>query len=219
MMRYLLVGLVVLGVLAAAAYVFDRREAQENPVPEGDLVMLGDSIAAGVGASDPEQALLPWLDQSLRGRTHHNFAFGGAKVSDVLNQQVSQAEQVGPGKVYVIVGANDVTGFTSASAFRDQYRRMLQRLQETGARLVVANIPALAETPVVPGELKPLARERTAELNKIIAEEAAAVGAELFDFHSLSQRHLVGKDEVLAEDRYHPNEEGYALIVQGLRDL
>ena len=81
------------------------------------FTVLGDSTAAGLGAGSPQHAYATVLSERLgeRGWRVELTAFGlsGARVADVLNDQVPAAIASDPDLVFVGIGANDATHFTS----------------------------------------------------------------------------------------------------------
>jgi lysophospholipase L1-like esterase len=109
------------------------------------FVVLGDSTAAGLGAGTPAAAYPSDLARSLasRGRRVHLTAFGisGARVHDVLTDQVPEAVAASPDLVFVGIGANDVTHLTSLDSIRSDTAALLTRLKATGATVVLAGPP------------------------------------------------------------------------------
>lgn len=91
-------------------------------------VALGDSTAQGVGASRPDRGYVGLLADHLRRQTGRpvlvvNLSSSGAKVADVLADQVPRLRGLRPDLVTVAVGANDVRSF-SAKAFAAQVDRL-----------------------------------------------------------------------------------------------
>ena len=79
-----------------------------------DLLVLGDSIAAGLGADKPRQTLGARLARKLAKRTGravrlHTAATVGAESSALAGQLATLPASYAPDVAVVIVGGNDVT--------------------------------------------------------------------------------------------------------------
>jgi lysophospholipase L1-like esterase len=109
------------------------------------FVVLGDSTAAGLGAGSAADAYPTDLARELarRGWRVRLTALGvsGARVHDVLTDQVPHAIAVSPDLVFVGIGANDVTHLTSLGSIRRDTAALLDRLKTTGATVVLAGPP------------------------------------------------------------------------------
>lgn len=115
------------------------------------FVVLGDSTAAGLGADDPSGAYATVLAERLareRGVRVELTALGisGARVTDVLQEQVPQVAALDPDLVFVGIGANDVTHVTPLSRVEKEMTAVIEGLKETGAEVVVAGAPDMRAT-------------------------------------------------------------------------
>ncbi|NNJ24797.1 SGNH/GDSL hydrolase family protein [Alienimonas chondri] len=108
---------------------------------ERELVVIGDSLTAGVGR---ESALWP----ELLGETHDVpvivRAVPGARVSNALNDPGWDVPESG-GVLLLELGGNDVLGDTNTGAFRSDLRTLLERLKrraaERGGTVVAVGLP------------------------------------------------------------------------------
>lgn len=110
------------------------------------FVVLGDSTAAGLGADDPSGAYATILGERLakeRNLQVELTALGvsGARVADVLHEQVPDVAALNPDLVFVGIGANDVTHVTPLSSIQRDMTDAIRRLKETGAKVVIAGAP------------------------------------------------------------------------------
>ncbi|MHB1613462.1 MAG: SGNH/GDSL hydrolase family protein, partial [Actinomycetes bacterium] len=111
------------------------------------LVLLGDSLAAGYGTSEPTEtpgAIIAWqvaqtVDRPVELRT---AAVVGARSADLL-AQVDQVRDPPPDIAVVMVGANDVTGRVRPSDAAGGLVAAVEALHELGARVVVGTCPDL----------------------------------------------------------------------------
>lgn len=190
------------------------RDDRAEPVT---VVWLGDSLASGMGAGSPDaafprRAVASWNE--LDGHPIHLrcLARAGSTSADVLAEQVPAAvDLLGPGTFAVVtVGSNDVGSCSGPRRFRRDYTAIVTALRETGAEVITVGLPDLGSAVVIPHPLRALARGVGRRADRAIRTIATHHGA-----------HYVGIDNrapwrtepstYLAADRYHPNDETYAL--------
>jgi lysophospholipase L1-like esterase len=177
------------------------------------FVVLGDSTAAGLGAGTPEHAYATDLARGLArgGRFVKMTALGvsGARVHDVLTEQVPQAIAAGPDVVFVGIGANDVTHLTLLSSIRDDTRAILRRLRSTGAHVVLAGPPDM-RAKAWSEPLRSLAGWRG---RQIAAAMASVAHSEHVPIVRLAEEtgpfFAAHPDTAYAEDDFHPGPAGY----------
>lgn len=111
-MRLLLASLFALLAVSVAPTC---RDETAKPPPKGVYISLGDSVAAGNGASDP--ATTSWVALLAKyegGIETMNLAVAGATTDDVIAKQLRAAlEAIGSGRVAFITisaGGNDFAG-------------------------------------------------------------------------------------------------------------
>ena len=110
------------------------------------LVVMGDSTAAGLGAGEPANAYPQLLAQRLASDGFRVdlrvFGLSGARVKDVLDEQLPKALEADPDYVFIGIGANDVTHLTSLGEVRSDMAEVLRTLQDrTEAETVLAGAP------------------------------------------------------------------------------
>ncbi|MDQ3681330.1 MAG: SGNH/GDSL hydrolase family protein [Actinomycetota bacterium] len=185
------------------------------------MVWLGDSTAAGVGASDPDRSLPLQVAAGL-GRPVEVvvLARSGARLGDVLDDQLPRVAALDPDVVVVSIGANDVVHLTTKSRFTSRYRRLLDQLRPsvtgpsvTGPSVVVLGIPDMGAPPRFAQPLRAVAGWRGRALDHGIRE--AVAGRSEVRHVDIAGRTGPGMrrdpDRYFALDRYHPNEAGYGL--------
>ncbi|MEO5896657.1 MAG: SGNH/GDSL hydrolase family protein [Vicinamibacterales bacterium] len=183
-------------------------------------VVLGDSTAAGVGAPyDQGIAVLTakHLGKSRRV-TMHNFAVSGARIRDVLDQQLSAAEALRPNIVLMAVGANDVTHLTSIPSMRQRFREIIRRLRAANpaSQIVITGAPDMGSPPRIPWLLRGIASLRAKLVNRMFRSEAERLNVVLAPIAERTGP-LFRRDRTLFDaDRFHPNARGYATWVEVL---
>jgi lysophospholipase L1-like esterase len=201
-------GLVLTGIAAvrrtadplADTWHERNREALQSPGAGRRWIVLGDSMMQGVGASSIDAGLVGQLHDRLLAQGFPlsviNLSATGARVPDVLDQQVPVMQSLPPAEgapdlVTVLAGSNDLFGGRAhRRGLPDAMARLVQVLPR-GA--VVCTLP------------QPRAAARAANVH---LDEAARRGQlRLVDLRVSGPRSWRGK---LAADRFHPNDAGYA---------
>jgi lysophospholipase L1-like esterase len=220
-------GVVVIGAVLAVEVVvagrgprvieLDPRAADglvEAPGGAGgavvDVTWLGDSTAAGVGASGPAQMLATQVARATGRPTRLAVrAVSGARVADA----VEQASGVAPDTdlVVVSVGANDATHSVGTGAFRADYERLLRALPPA-AGVVLLGVPDIGAATRLAVPLRQVAAAQGRRVDAEVRAVAAAHGAAYVDIAGRTGPSFrADPDRYLAADHYHPNDEGYRL--------
>jgi len=227
-----LVLLIVVIVLALEIYLAVRgpRETFANPDRQPQnfgsgptplkYVVLGDSTAAGQGA-DKDHGIAPVTARQLaadRSVQLTNVALSGAKVEDVLNDQLASAESLKPDLVLLSVGANDVTGLTSLDKVAADFETISTRLVASNCqvKIIVTGSPDVGGAHRFAQPLRWLAGIRTGQLNRRLQP---LVDQYQLTFAPIAERTgpAFRRDRgLLAADRFHPNNDGYALWTEVL---
>ena len=177
------------------------------------VVWLGDSTAAGVGASRLE-ATLPEQVALIQAQPVRLtiLARSGARVSDVLHFQLPQVGRYHPTEVFVSVGANDAVHLTLRSHFRRDYDRLLAGLPASVTRVVLLGVPDMGGSPRFAQPLRAVAGWRGRQFATDVANLARRRRAIFVDIAAGTGpafRHEPKR--YFASDHYHPNDTGYRL--------
>jgi lysophospholipase L1-like esterase len=203
------------------------------PLPAHPVVLFGDSITEGYGATDrclplyvrsilPESKyVLHSGDTSYPGdlaRLLHasvlNYGVGKELTSDGLPRLRSLVRTVHPSTVVILEGINDLWGNGSVADITGNLSRMARAVKASGGRpLLLTVLPV--DRPVFPD-----ARSKVSALNSAIRTMAKRQGVTLVDVASQFQsqhplatlfRHSNGR-----EDGVHPNDSGYWLSAKSV---
>jgi len=180
-----------------------------------ELLVLGDSIAAGLGAETRGGTLgarlakgtAKALQRPVRLRT---AAVVGAETSMVPAQLESLPDGYRPDVAVVIVGGNDVTHRVPQKDSTRVLGEVIDALRERGAEVVVGTCPDVGAVRPLPQPLRSLGRRIAKQLADGQRETALAKGA-----HVVSLSDVVGPffitnpDEMFAIDHFHPSAMGY----------
>jgi lysophospholipase L1-like esterase len=214
-----LVGpLVIVGVEVQLA----RMGAASEPVPADRdgcygcvgptpvrVTWLGDSTAAGVGASSAA-AVLGAQVARLVGRPMEirDLAVSGARLADVIRDQVPQVVEGRPDIVAISVGANDVTHLTRSRTFQHQYRALLDGLP-SGVAVVALGIPDMGSPPRLHQPLRAITGAQGRRLDAVIKAEAVSRRVAYVDIAGGTGPQFRADHGLFAGDGYHPNDRGY----------
>ena len=180
----------------------------ENPqMPKMFFISLGDSLTAGIGATEYKNTVPYLLAQKLskdKSVTLLNLAQSGADSSDVLSSQVPKVLAKSPDLITLMIGTNDVHNFVKVEDFESNLVNILTELKKTKARIIVINIPYLAskKTGLFPLDI-PL-EIKIKQFNNVIKTVTEKLSVELIDLYTPT-RHL----NFYSEDGFHPSDEGY----------
>lgn len=196
-----------------------RRRLPGDPI---DLLIVGDSLAAGLGASRRKETLGGRLAKGLAKRTGRPVRLRSLAV--VGSESPHLAAQIGRltpedrvDVAVIVVGGNDVTHRIPVAESVGHLVAAIQRLQLRSARVVVGTCPDLGALRPVPQPLRTLASRLSRRLAEAQAEGAARAGAA-----SVSLRRTVGPlfldepEQMFSLDRFHPSALGYRRTAEAL---
>ncbi len=182
-----------------------------------ELAVLGDSGAAGLGCTAPEETPSAILATGLAAVSGHpvrltNVSVVGAESSG-LEPQLARLLVDGyrPDVAAVIIGANDVTHRIRVSDAVREQTIAVERLRELGCEVVVGTCPDLGTLEPVAQPLRSVARRLSRQL--AAAQTIAVVGA---GGRTVSLGDVLGPEfaarpgEMFSADRFHPSPAGYA---------
>jgi lysophospholipase L1-like esterase len=187
------------------------------------LVWLGDSTAAGVGASASAGALASQVADGLTaapapadgsdggGVSVAVLAVSGARVADVLADQVTKVAGLRPDVVLISVGANDTIHLTGRGAFRHSYEKVVRALPR-GVPVVLLGVPDMGAIPRFAQPLRAVAGWRGRNLDAEVRRVAAATGAVYANIAGpTGPPFRRDPDRYFATDDFHPSDAGYGL--------
>jgi len=180
-----------------------------------DLVLLGDSIAAGLGADDPRNTLGGELARRLTKATRravrlHTAAVVGAESSGLVDQHATLPATYLPHVAVIVVGGNDITHRVRVADSRRFLGDAVRSLRERGAGVVVGTCPDLGALQPLPQPLRSLGARASRQLAAVQRDVTTELGG-----HAVSLADVVGPffitqpDEMFALDRFHPSSAGY----------
>lgn len=245
MRRGAIVGLLAL-VLAGAGgwFVAVRPQAEEQRAGPGDVYLaLGDSLAAGVLLSQPEEAYVARIGAALQARAPivtRNLAVPGATSATLVRWQLPQAlalirteQQAGRrvSPITIDIGGNDALAVRHASTVERQ--RMLAQVEANLGALLdqliaatsrqgrrEADIAVMTYYNPFPGDADDPASEAywSARLNETIIRVAQTRQVAVADIRAAFAGGNVYRYTYIAAGDVHANADGHALIAAAFLD-
>ena len=183
-------------------------------------VVLGDSTAAGRGGNYKCGVALGTARHLAETQpvTMVNVAVSGAKVRDVVQDQLPKAVRLRPDVVLLAVGANDVTHFTTGGAIASGLSSVIDQLSAArpGVRIVLTGSPAVGTARRFAQPLRWVAGVETNRVNRVVkavVEQAEGRGEHVIwaPIARDTEATFAQDPGLFAPDRFHPNDRGYAV--------
>lgn len=217
---------------ATARAIIGKPHGEEAPLADKtykkrfgdpiDLLLVGDSIAAGLGAEDPRGTLGARLAKKLANRTERSVRLTtAARVGSESSMLAEQLDRLPAGYrpdiAVIIVGGNDVTHRVPVAESAQHLSATIERLRALGAGVVVGTCPDLGALRPVPQPLRALGSRASRQLAAAQTEAAVGAGA-----YAVSLADVVGPffitnpEEMFSLDRFHPSALGYARTAKAI---
>lgn len=175
-----------------------------KPIENGDFVYvaIGDSVAQGIGASSPQKSYVgqtvSYIERTT-GRNVHviNVSVTGAKVADVVKEQLPRILNLKPDLVTLDIGANDINKNVPVDRFQKDFTTILDALP--AGKSIVSDLPTFERGPK---------QSVLISLNKTIHEDIAKHGLELAPIYEYTSN-TIHDWTTYAADFFHPSDKGY----------
>ena len=190
-----------------------------------ELLVLGDSIAAGLGADRPRDTLGAQLARKAGKRIDRSVRLHTAAVvgseSSVLRAQLSGLpDGYRPDVAVIVVGGNDITHRIRHSESVAHLAEAITALRERGCEVVVGTCPDLGALAAVPQPLRALAGRSSRQLAAAQRDAALGLGARVVSLSEVVGPFFLSQpDAMFAEDRFHPSSEGYKRTAKAMLPL
>ncbi|RLV49099.1 SGNH/GDSL hydrolase family protein [Nocardioides mangrovicus] len=186
-----------------------------------ELLMLGDSIAAGLGAERRKHTLGAQLARRTARRSGravrlHTGAVVGAESSALRAQLAGLPAGYRPDVAVVVVGGNDVTHRVRQADSVAHLVEAVTALRERGCEVVVGTCPDLGALTAVPQPLRALGGRASRSLAAAQRVAVLPLGAHVVALDAVGPFFLSEPDAMFAVDRFHPSGAGYKRIAKAL---
>lgn len=200
-----------------------RQSAAQGPPARHRILVLGDSLALGMGASDSAHGFAFVLYRAVLARDPTaeitNVAVSGARVEDVLDHELPRARTAAATDIWVCVGGNDVTRGTGTTRFATEYEALLAAIGRRWprARLAVFGVPDVSRSPLFAGAANREIKTLAAADNAATRSAARRHHAVFIDLFALGPHVVPARD--FAADNFHPSDAGHQAIADAARPL
>ena len=200
--------------LGETGYQVDRTYQRTRGRPLTILV-LGDSIAAGLGADRRRRTLGVQLAKRLAREADRSVrlvcaAEVGAETWQLAHQLDALPVDVRPDVTVVVVGGNDVVHRLRLAESVAHLEIAVRALRARGSEVVVGTCPDLGALQPVPQPLRELGRQASRRLAFAQREAVVANGGYAVSLAAVVGPMFVDRpDEMFAVDRFHPSGAGY----------
>ena len=183
-----------------------------NPVKK--YLVLGDSTAAGTGASSLETSYPYLIAQAIAQKGYlvnvQVLAKSGARLSDVLNDQLAALPSHFD-YLTVSVGANDATHFTNYSDYSNQLSSLITDFKKhPEATILMATPPDMSYTPALPAPYRQIVGMRCAQELTLLQQATSQTSVKIVDWYKDGALKSGQQPDLYATDRFHPSSVGYA---------
>ena len=196
-----------------------RRALTGPPV---ELLLLGDSLAAGLGAERRKDTLGGRLAKGLARQLHrpvrlHTAAIVGSESSALAGQLETLPDTYRPDIAVIVVGGNDVTHRVPVAESVAHLESAIADLRQRGAAVVVGTCPDLGALRAVPQPLRTLGGRVSRQLALAQAAAAERAGAASVDLRrAVGPMFVDDPDGMFSMDRFHPSALGYRRTAEAL---
>lgn len=201
-----------LGEVAPDADRVWRKKYGGEPL---ELLVVGDSIAAGLGAERRKDTLGARIARRVGTALQRPVRLRCAAVvgseSSALGAQLDGLEDdYRPDVAVVVVGGNDVTHRVPTAVSVRHLVDTIERLQARGSAVVVGTCPDLGALRPVPQPLRTLGSRASRQLAAAQSVAARRAGAYTVSLATVVGPFFVSSpDEAFSLDRFHPSAVGY----------
>ena len=187
-----------------------------------ELLLLGDSLAAGLGAERRKDTLGGRIAKAvarrmLRPVRLRTVAVVGSESMALAGQIDRLPQDYRADAAVIVVGGNDVTHMVPPWSAAGELEKAIVRLQERGTAVVIGTCPDLGTLQPVPQPLRALLSRMSHRLALEQTKVAWRTGAVPVDL-----RQAVGPtfreqpEEMFSLDRFHPSAAGYRRTAEAL---
>ena len=193
-----------------------------------NLMLLGDSSAAGVGVSSQQQALagqlleqlqlLPQIQQKFSQLEWSLHATSGHTSFDALRRlYVLPKPATAVDIMIVMIGVNDTTANISTSKWEQQLREIigLSKRKFGAKHIIFPCLPPMQNMPAIPSPLNKLMGYKTQIMNEKLIQVCDHYDEVLALQFDLENSDLQNQN-FFAEDGFHPNSTAYLLLAEKL---
>ena len=181
-------------------------------LPELHIALLGDSVMTGHGLEDVDLSWPRLVARQLSDRFHvilENYAVGGARTDDLLEEQVARAEERTFDIVFVSAGANDMLRMKPVWGIERRLDEAVVRLQKISKSVILFGVGDVGSAPRFPFPADRLAWGSGHVADWVHRRVADRRGIAKIDQWELTTDAFNSGPHMWSEDLFHPSPEGH----------
>ncbi len=179
--------------------------------PEILYVALGDSITTGTGVKELTETLPYLIAQSLATKGHYvhviNKAKSGARIEDLIQDQLPELTELKADYISITVGSNDATHFTPLETYQESLTTVIKKLEELESTVLFSNATHIGSAPALPPIYARSVINRAAKQNELLENIVSTTTENIRVVDLYGKGRLTHR--LYATDLFHPNKEGY----------
>lgn len=137
--------------------------------PTKQILVLGDSLAVGVGSTDPKYSIAGHISNDYPHVAITNAAISGSRTTDVI-KQISAFEKKHFDLIVIQIGGNDVTHFTNLKEIVCNMEQIIKKAKEIAPELIVWGSGSAGYAPIFIPPFSWILTAETLRLYKTIAQ-------------------------------------------------
>lgn len=181
--------------------------------PSLRIAVLGDSSVTAPGVAGREEIWVSRVCERL-AETHHvelrSFAVGGARVVDLVHDQLDEAIAFAPDVFFVSVGANDVIKGVPSRRFAEHLDHLIGELAATGAKVIQSGVGDIGSIPRLYPPLSNIMSRRALTFDRVHWDIAGKHGTSVVDQRGDDRNVWYDDASLWAEDLFHVSAAGHA---------
>ena len=201
--------------LASLATAYERHVAEEAP----RVLIIGDSIAVGCGASRPEESIAGLVASEFPKVAIINRARNGARTAEATAQLHADGD-VRYDAILINVGGNDILRGTPFHTLPAQVERLVREARRRSDCVICTTTPNVGLVPAFFAPVSWWLTRRSRQLRDMFAAAAQRHGAHYVNFFHPRATDPFSRDwqRYFAADRLHPSAECYRYVYRILRE-
>lgn len=173
------------------------------------ILVAGDSLAVGVGASLPDKSLAGHLGRIHADAAICNVGISGARVCD-LAAQLERVAYEHFDLVIIVIGGNDVTSLTLLDDVRRDVSHAVVAAKRIADRVILTSFGDVGRIPKFWYPFRRAYHASSVAMRDMFAQVALEHGIDFVDFLDPEYDPTTDPERYLSGDGVHPNDAGYA---------
>ncbi len=184
------------------------------------ILIVGDSLAVGVGSSDPNHSIAGRISADYPDIDITNVAVSGARVEDITGQ-LSSFQKEHFDLIIIQIGGNNVTHFTPLKTVRADAHTMMQSAKTISPHVIVWSSGSAGFAPIFVPPLSWAYTVRTKKVYITISEVVTSEGGTYVDLYVPWKEDVFKTDtkRYYAADKFHVADDAYGFWYEKIKPI